>query len=153
MFKIVEFLVTGLYVGRSPIAPGTMGTLLAVPMAYMLAKSGLMLYLVVTVFLIPISIFLCQLYESNITGHDRAEIVIDEIIGYFVTFIWLPITWKSCLASFLIFRFFDILKPFPISYIDKQIKGGLGVVADDLAAGVIGNIILQYLSSRFHLMS
>jgi phosphatidylglycerophosphatase A len=69
--------------------------------------------------------------------------VIDEVIGFLITMTWLPMTWQAYLAGFLLFRVLDIFKPFPIGYLDEKVPGGLGVVADDVAAGMIANIILQ----------
>lgn len=146
MFKITEFIVTGLYVGKSKWAPGTMGTVLAIPLAYFMAKKGHIFYLEVTVLAIFASIALCSYYELKSQSHDNQQIVIDEVVGYLVAFFWLPLSWRFFAAAFVLFRFFDILKPFPINYIDRNVKGGLGVVLDDLAAGLAANMILQALS-------
>ncbi len=143
MLKITEFFVTGLYVGKIKWAPGTFGTLLAVPLAYGIASLGAMRYLEITVLLIFAAIFACSFFEAHTHSHDNQQIVIDEVVGYLVAFFWLPLTWQYLLGAFILFRFFDILKPYPISYIDQKVKGGLGVVLDDLAAGLVVNIILQ----------
>lgn len=143
MFKITEFIVTGLYVGKSKWAPGTMGTLLAVPLAYFMASKGHVFYLQSTIFAIFASIALCSYYELQSNSHDSQQIVIDEVVGFLVAFFWLPNRWQFLVAAFILFRVFDILKPFPIRYIDKKVKGGLGVVLDDLAAGLAANMILQ----------
>lgn len=150
MLKITEFIITGLYVGKMKKAPGTFGTLLAVPLAYFLATFGPMRYLEITVLSIFASILLCSYYEAKTSSHDHQQIVIDEIVGYFIAFFWLPLRWPYLLSAFLLFRFFDILKPFPIGYIDQKVKGGLGVVLDDLAAGLATNIILQAILKYFH---
>jgi phosphatidylglycerophosphatase A len=143
MLKLTEFIVTGLYVGKSKWAPGTMGSLLAIPLAYFLAQKGPMVYLEVSVLLIFLSIILCSYYESQTQSHDQKQIVIDEVVGYLVAYFWLPFRWQYFALAFVVFRFFDIVKPYPISYIDKNVKGGLGVVLDDLAAGLATNMILQ----------
>ncbi len=143
MFKITEFIVTGLYVGKSKWAPGTMGTLLAVPLAYFMASKGHIFYLQTTVLAIFASIILCSFYEIKSSSHDNQQVVIDEVVGFFVAYFWLPNRWQFLVAAFVLFRFFDILKPFPISYIDRKVQGGLGVVLDDLAAGLATNMILQ----------
>ena len=82
-------------------------------------------------------------YEIQFRVHDSSAIVIDEVVGFLVAVIWLPLTWKTLVAGFLIFRLLDILKPFPINVIDRKIKGGVGVVLDDVAAGVVTNVVLQ----------
>ena len=145
MFKFTEFFVTGLYIGKIRWAPGTMGTIAAVPLAYYLSQLGLMGYLQWTILLIFLSIGFCSYYEAKSHSHDSQQIVIDEVVGYLVSYMWLPQRWQAFAAAFVLFRFFDILKPFPIGYIDKKVKGGLGVVLDDLAAGMVSNIILQFL--------
>ncbi|OQW50387.1 MAG: hypothetical protein A4S09_00920 [Proteobacteria bacterium SG_bin7] len=143
MFKIVEFIVTGLYVGKFKWAPGTMGTLLAVPLAYYMAGKGHVFYLQSTVLAIFASITLCTYYEIKSNSHDNKKVVVDEVVGFFVAYFWLPNRWQFLVSAFILFRFFDILKPYPISYIDQKVKGGLGVVLDDLAAGLATNMILQ----------
>ncbi len=75
--------------------------------------------------------------------HDSQEVVIDEVVGYLVAFTWLPMNWTSVVTAFVLFRALDIVKPFPISWLDRKVKGGLGTVVDDLAAGLVANIILQ----------
>lgn len=130
-------------VGRIPKAPGTWGSLATLPLCYLLLKNGPFIYMSTTLGLIFLAIVAADAYERTSTKHDSKEIVVDELVGMLVTMTWLPLTWQSFLLGFLVFRFFDILKPFPISYFDKKVPGGFGVVADDLVAGLIGNIILQ----------
>jgi phosphatidylglycerophosphatase A len=103
--------------------------------------------------LIPLAIIAAAAYEQDhlhadsADGHDRSEIVIDEVVGFLITMVWLPMTWQSLLLGFLLFRFFDILKPFPIGYLDRKVPGGLGVVVDDIAAGIFASLILQAVYS------
>ena len=85
------------------------------------------------------------MYERTYQVHDPKEIVIDEVVGYVIAMTWLPLTWQSFLAAFVMFRFFDILKPGPIRRIDQKVKGGLGTVLDDVAAGLISSVLLQVL--------
>lgn len=82
-------------------------------------------------------------YEQLKGGHDHQEIVIDEVVGILITMTLVPLTWQSVLAGFILFRALDILKPFPIGTLDKKVRGGMGVMADDMAAGIIANILLQ----------
>ena len=145
MEKTLKLLATWFYVGTSPKAPGTFGTLAAFPLAYVLLFLPPELYMLAVLFFTAFSVWVCSLYELTIQKHDSQEIVIDEVVGYLIALTWLPQTPLVFIMAFLIFRFLDILKPFPISWIDKNIKGGLGVVADDVAAGIITNILLHWL--------
>ncbi|CAN5391065.1 phosphatidylglycerophosphatase A [soil metagenome] len=146
--RLIEFFATAGFVGLIPRAPGTFGTIVAMPIAFLLAKLGPNIYLVATGLLIVFSIWISELHERNLGTHDSKQIVIDEVVGYLVAFAWLPLTWMSLVAAFVVFRIFDILKPWPISVLDHRVKGGLGVVVDDLAAGMIANVILQLVLSK-----
>ena len=146
--RIVEGLATGLYLGKIPFAPGTFGTLLGLPVAWLFIKAGPVAYMVLTVALILFACWIAELHEQYTHAHDPKEIVIDEVAGYVVAMTWLPYTWQSFLGAFLIFRFFDILKPYPINMMDQKIKGGLGTVLDDVAAGLAASIILQIIYSQ-----
>lgn len=132
-------------VGFSPKAPGTFGTLAAIPLALLTMWAGAFLHMGITFVLLMVGIFTCDLYEKKLGGHDHQEMVVDEVVGFLITMTWLPMTWQSFVAGFLLFRLLDIWKPFPIRYIDKKVQGGIGVMVDDVAAGVIANILLQYL--------
>ncbi len=145
---IIEALATGFYLGRAPKAPGTFGTLLGIPLAFLLYQIGAYGYMYSTAIFIIFAVVIADIYERAQATHDNSEIVIDEIAGFLVTMMWLPMTWQSFLAAFILFRILDAGKPFPISYVDKKIKGGLGVVADDILAGVIANIILQVVYTQ-----
>jgi phosphatidylglycerophosphatase A len=104
---------------------------------------GPLIYMVATLAISILAIFAAEKYERQSDRHDSKEIVIDEMAGMLVTMTWLPITWQAFAVGFLVFRFLDIVKPFPISFFDKKVPGGFGVVVDDLVAGIIGNILLQ----------
>jgi phosphatidylglycerophosphatase A len=138
-------LATLFDLGKKFKAPGTIGTLAAVPLVLLLSAAGPLWHMAFAVIFLPISILSCELYEQSIASHDAKEIILDEVLGFIVATVWLPWTWQSFLAAFLLFRFFDIIKPFPISVLDQKVKGGVGVVADDLAAGIATNAILQAL--------
>lgn len=146
--KLIEHFVTVGGIGRLPKAPGTFGTLAGIPLAYGLSLAGPVFYLAATVVILILSIFACEIHERQTAKHDAQHIVIDEVVGYLIAFAWLPLTWQSLLAAFVVFRFFDILKPYPISVLDARVKGGLGVMIDDVAAGLAANIVLQALASR-----
>jgi len=130
-------------VGRLPKGPGTWGTVAALPLVFLLQQAGPFIYMVAVLLLVPLAIWAAEVYEQDIGGHDHPEIVIDEVVGFLIAMTWLPMTWKAYLAGFLLFRVLDIFKPFPIGYLDRKLQGGLGVVADDVAAGIIASLILQ----------
>lgn len=136
-------LATFFGVGRLPKGPGTWGTLATIPLAVLLAWLGPIWHMLFVIALLPISIVSAELYERQKGSHDAKEIVIDEVVGFLIAMTWLPFTWQSFVAGFLLFRALDILKPFPISVLDRKVKGGFGVVVDDVAAGLIANILLQ----------
>jgi phosphatidylglycerophosphatase A len=138
--------------GLSPKAPGTMGTLAALPLAALTLWAGPLWHMGGTLLLTIFSIWACEMYERQKGGHDHQEIVIDEVIGLLITVTLLPLTWQTLVAGFVVFRFFDILKPFPISLIDKKVMGGVGVVADDVAAGIVANLILQWVYGNTFLL-
>lgn len=140
----VELAATWFYVGRIPRAPGTFGTLAAVPLAILLLQAGDLIYMTFTLLFAAISIWIAQIYEEIFQSHDPKEVVIDEVAGTLVAFTALG-TWPLFIAAFVLFRLFDIIKPFPIGWADKKIPGGVGVVADDLIAGILTNLILQIL--------
>jgi phosphatidylglycerophosphatase A len=143
--KLLDHLATGFQVGRMGRAPGTLGTLWGLPLAWLLSVIGPIPYIIGSVGITMGAIFVAEWYETQHEGHDRSEVVVDEIAGFVTGMALIPFTWKTALAGFVIFRFFDIVKPFPISYIDRKVRGGVGVVADDIVAGVFTNIILQIL--------
>jgi len=89
------------------------------------------------------AVLVAEFYERQVDGHDRSEVVIDEVAGFVIAMTWLPLTWQSWLGAFVPFRLLDALKPPPLSWMDEKIKGGLGVVADDIAAGIMTNFVLQ----------
>lgn len=138
--------------GYSPKAPGTVGTLATIPLYWLLMQPGPLFYMSFVVFLLPLAILAAEVYEQEMQRHDSSEIVIDEVLGFLITMTWLPLTWQAVTLGFFIFRFLDILKPFPIGYLDKKVQGGLGVIVDDVAAGIIANILLQILYTKTALL-
>lgn len=145
--RLFMLIATFFNVGKSPKAPGTMGTLAAIPLWYFLAKMPEMYYLIAVFLICILGIFAAQVYEKEMGTHDSGEIVIDEVAGYLITMALLPVTWKSAVLGFILFRILDILKPFPIGMLDKKIQGGVGVMADDIAAGIIASVLLQVAMS------
>lgn len=105
-------------------------------------------YMLGSIMFLFLSVAIAELYEAVTGTHDPGEIVIDEVVGYVVTMTWLPKTGLFLLAGFLLFRFFDIVKPYPIRIIDQKVRGGMGTVLDDVAAGLVANIILQLIFTQ-----
>ena len=148
MNKIVRFIATGFYSGLVPFAPGTAGTLAALPLVFLFRFFGPTAYLFLTFLFVVVAIVVAEIYEVAKGSHDSREIVIDEFAGFLITMALVPLTVWSLLLGFLLFRTFDIFKPFPIRYLDKNVSGGYGVVIDDVVAGMFANIILQILMTK-----
>jgi len=138
------FLATGFGVGTVPIAPGTVGTLLAVPLYLVLSQVNLLLYLEILAVLIVVGLVVCQT-ASAILGDDHPSIVWDEMVGFLVTMTAAPRHWVWLIAGFLLFRLFDIWKPYPINLIQDRVKGGPGTMFDDVLAGIYAWLCLQGL--------
>lgn len=146
--KISALIATFLGVGKSPKAPGTMGTLATIPLAALLIWAGPAYMMGFILLFTPVAVWAADRYSTALGADDPQEIVIDEVLGFLITMTWLPMTWQAFLAGFLLFRLLDIMKPFPIGYLDKKLSGGFGVMADDIAAGILANIVLQMLYSK-----
>lgn len=135
-------------IGRFPKGPGTVGTLVTIPIVILLSKLGPLYYMGAVILLLPVGIAACEAYEQVKGGHDHKEIVIDEVLGFLITMVWLPMTWQAILIGFALFRVLDITKPLFIGYLDKKIQGGLGVMIDDVAAGIIASLIMQVIYTQ-----
>jgi phosphatidylglycerophosphatase A len=145
MNRFIVILATGFGVGYSPVAPGTLGTLIAIPIYYFLSEIPSPLYEVTLVGFFFLSVWVSGNAERLFGKEDDQRIVIDEVIGFLITMLWVPKTIRFIIIGFVLFRFFDILKPFPIRRLEKRLKGGFGVVLDDVAAGVYANIVLRLI--------
>ena len=143
----VHFLAFGFGSGLFAKAPGTAGTLLGILIWIFLVKLSLVAYIIITVTAALIGIYICGKTARDLNVHDHSGIVWDEIVGIWLAMILVPVSWGWILASFLIFRFFDILKPWPISWLDKNVSGGIGIMVDDLLAGGFTAIVL-YLAMK-----
>ena len=129
----------------SPIAPGTLGTLVAILIYYFLSEISPPLYEITLIGFFFLSVWVSENAERFFRKKDDQRIVIDEIIGFLTTMLWVPKTIRFVIIGFFLFRFFDILKPFPIRRLEKGFKGGFGVVLDDVVAGVYANIVLRLI--------
>ncbi len=140
------FFGFGLGTGAIPFAPGTFGTLMAVPFYLLLRPLPLFAYLIFTLLFIAASSWLCSYLSRNMQTHDDPGMCIDEFAGFFVTMIHTPAHWWVVVSGVILFRFFDIFKPWPISFLDEHVSGGLGMVLDDVVAGIVSCLILQLFS-------
>jgi len=137
-----HWLACGFGAGLSPWAPGTMGTLAAIPLYLLLRPLPLGWYLLVLAALVLVGIWACGKTEKDLQAHDPSAIVWDEVVGFLLAMTAAPPGWPWILAGFALFRFFDILKPWPIRELDQRVPGGLGVVLDDLLAGAMTWVLL-----------
>lgn len=143
--KLIFFFATGFYSGKIPFAPGTFGTIAALPfvLVFFLIPAGF--YGIYVVALILVSIYLADSTEKILNQKDPGCIVVDEIAGYVVTMSVVPIQMNTLIAGFFIFRCFDIFKFGPVKYFEENFSGGAGVVLDDIMAGVFSAIVLRLL--------
>lgn len=129
--------------GLSPYAPGTMGTLVAIPLYLLVAQFGTLSVLFSCFAICLFGIYLCARTTKALGVDDHPAIVWDEIAGYFITMLFSPVSVATVILGFVLFRIFDILKPWPISVIDSRLEGGLGVMLDDIVAGIFALLLLQ----------
>ncbi len=129
--------------GLMPGAPGTFGTLTAVPLVLVLNYLGALYEGLALLVLVPTAIWSSGVCERCLGRNDPPEVVVDEVAGFVLTLFLLPLSWLTLCLGFVLFRFFDIAKPFPIRRFEKKLGGGTGVVLDDLMAGVYANIGLR----------
>lgn len=138
--------------GLIPFAPGTWASLATLPLAYFLTKFGnLEIYIFVTAFITIIGIYASQIISIEMKISDPSQIVIDEVSGQLITLMFIPAEPMWYLCGFILFRFLDIRKPWPIRWLDTNIKGGTGIMLDDIVAGIFACVILL-LSHRFYVM-
>ena len=148
MRQLITFLASAGFLGYAPVASGTFGTLAAIPLFYLLDQLRLpspLLYVAILIVSIAFACWIADQAEKAFQEHDSGKIVIDEVVGYLTTVLFIPWSIPNAVAAFFIFRLFDIIKPFPAGLIDRKLPGGTGVVLDDVAAGVYGNLSMQIL--------
>ena len=143
--KSVMVLATGCFAGYIPFAPGTFGSIVGLPLCFLLSKTKLSVAITFILIFIFFAIWIADKAEKILMQNDPGCIVIDEIAGIMVTFFGMPFNTISVAAGFVTFRIIDIFKPFPIRFMERRLTGGVGVVADDLIAGVYSNIALRLL--------
>ena len=134
------FFATGFGSGLSPVAPGTVGSLAALLIFLPLGDSTWPLLALCVVGFV-IGVWFCDKTSARLGVHDHGGIVWDEFIGMWITMLWIPVTLSNLALAFVFFRFFDVLKPWPIAYLDKRVEGGFGIMIDDVIAGVLDGIV------------
>ena len=150
--KIIDFILTGFYSGKIKYMPGTFGTLPAIPIyIYLYNSNSLLINIIILLSFLLVSMILLRYSITNniFKVVDDKSIVVDEIIGYLLFMIFFEPNVVNIMLGFFLFRFFDILKPFPISYVDKNIKNSFGVLFDDILAGIISGLLLYCINYVF----
>lgn len=141
----IHFLALGFGSGLLPKAPGTFGTLAAIPLYLLLSPSSMSIYLAVVIVMSIAGIYICGKAAEDAGVHDHGAIVWDEIVGFLITMFLVPLSWQSVVVGFVLFRIFDIFKPWPISFIDKNVHGGLGIMLDDIIAGFAALVCMHII--------
>jgi len=138
-----QFVAFGFGSGLAPKAPGTFGTLAAVPHYLLLSQMIPVYYTLVVIATAALGIWICDIASKQLQVHDHAGIVWDEFVGYWITMWLLPPDWLWIVAGFVVFRVFDIAKPWPVGYLDRKVEGGLGIMLDDIMAGLMACLTLH----------
>jgi phosphatidylglycerophosphatase A len=139
----LHLLSLGFGSGLAPFAPGTFGTLFAIPPYLLLAQLPLVWYLVAVLLAFVAGIYLCGYTSAELGVHDHSGIVWDEFVGFWITMIAVPSGWQWILAGFVLFRLFDIVKPWPVKVADAKMKSGFGIMFDDVLAALYALVCLQ----------
>jgi len=138
----VLFLAFGFGSGLAKKAPGTCGTVAAIPIYLLLVLTGLPIYSLLTIIITVVGIWICGQAADKLGEHDFGGIVWDEVAGYLITMWLVPFSWQTALAGFVLFRLFDIVKPWPIIWLDQHVQGGFGIMIDDVLAGIFAGGVL-----------
>ncbi|MDY6950783.1 MAG: phosphatidylglycerophosphatase A [Thermodesulfobacteriota bacterium] len=147
--RSVVFLATGAYVGRIPVASGTFGTLVALPLCFLLSLLSPVQGVLFIVLFVGCAVWIAGEAEKIFEQKDSRLIVIDEVAGFLVTLFLIPWSTETVIGGFLLFRVMDIAKPFPIRKLETGLPGGWGVVGDDVLAGVYANVLLRVVMPFF----
>lgn len=140
--KIILFIACGFGTGFSPVAPGTFGSLIGIPAYFVILLFSWQVQIVLVALLIIIAVITAHIGAKILGKEDPGSIVIDEIAGQVITLWGVEFTLVNVVAGFVLFRFFDILKPFPIKILEKRVPGGAGIVVDDIMAGIYARIVM-----------
>lgn len=141
----IQFLALGFGSGLAPKAPGTFGTLAAVPLFLLMSGLAPLHYALIVLVVCLSGVYICGKAARDVGVHDHGAIVWDEFAGFFITMFMVPVSWQSVLVGFILFRIFDIAKPWPISIADKKLDGGFGIMFDDILAGLLALAIMHLI--------
>ncbi|BCO31370.1 phosphatidylglycerophosphatase A [Thiohalobacter sp. COW1] len=137
-----HLLALGFGSGLAPVAPGTFGTLAGAILYPLIAGLGLPVYLLVVILAFLLGVWVCGYTARALGVHDHSAVVWDEVVGLWITLAAVAPSWPALLIGFVLFRLFDILKPWPIRWLDRHVQGGLGIMIDDVLAGVFAGLCL-----------
>lgn len=140
--KITHLVATLFFVGQSPVMPGTCGSLVTVLALFFLPTAAWYVYLGAIVVLFLIGWWAADVHAKQLKKNDPSCIVIDELVGMIITLFVMPKTFTAYAVAFVVFRFFDIVKPFPINFLERRVHGGLGIMLDDVLAGCMSWIVV-----------
>lgn len=138
----IHFLALGFGSGLAPVAPGTFGTVAAIPVYLLLAFTPNWFFLAAIIAFAIAGFYICGYTANSLKTHDHPAIVWDEVVGYLITVFAMPFNWQTVVVGFILFRIFDILKPWPIRWLDKFVHGGIGIMLDDIVAGLFAWVCL-----------
>lgn len=133
----IYFIGFGFGSGLLPKAPGTWGTLITIPLVMMLSYAPIYVYILLTIGLLIVGAMVSEKISKEIGIHDFGGVNVDEVVGFLIVMLPFPCHWSYLLLGFVLFRFFDIIKPFPIGWVDKHIHGGWGMMLDDVVASIM----------------
>ena len=145
----IHFIACGFGMGAMPLMPGTFGTLVAFPIYLLCYRLPLSLYIGIIIFCVSVGCWICAKTHSDFGATDHSAVVWDEISAFLIVMIEVPFTWRSLLIGFLLFRLLDIVKPFPISWVDRSVYPPVGVMLDDIVAAFFAWIILKLIVLYF----
>lgn len=140
------FIAFGFGSGLMPKAPGTWGTIAAIPVYLLFVNAGWQVYLTLTIAAFILGVVTSNMVSRDLGMHDYSGIVWDEVVGYLLTMFLAPSGWLWMVLGFILFRLFDIWKPQPIRFVDKHVHGGLGIMLDDVLAAIPAWLIIQALA-------
>jgi phosphatidylglycerophosphatase A len=147
MTRLAVFLSTVAYVGYFPVAPGTAGSAAAlIVYAFLVWTQSTIAYVAGILVIFVVGVWAATIAERYFGGIDPGPVVIDEVVGMLITLAFVPVSWKSAVVGFIAFRVFDVVKPYPAGRLER-LTGGLGVMADDAAAGVYGFALMHLLNA------
>ena len=141
----INLLAFGFGSGLAPKAPGTFGTLACLPLYFLISDLSISFYIIACILVSLAGIYICDYCAKSLKSHDHPGIVWDEFAGFLITMIGVPFSWTNLIIGFILFRIFDIFKPWPINWLDKQVSGGFGIMIDDIVAGLFALGVLHFI--------